>query len=217
MWSPRLFIDAKMKLVGLTGGVGMGKTTVEGLLRERGVPVVDTDVLARQVVAAGQPALVEIQRVFGPEVIAPDGQLLRAVMARRVFADPLARQQLEAITHPRIRELWREQVAAWRARGTALGVVAIPLLFEVGAEKEFDAVLCVACTAVTQRQRLLARGWSEKQIQQRIAAQWPIERKMERTDYVVWNEGELTGLTAQLEHILRLMPCANGEAAAADG
>jgi dephospho-CoA kinase len=161
--------------------------------------------------------LVEIQRVFGPEVIAPDGQLLRAVMARRVFADPLARQQLEAITHPRIRELWREQVAAWRARGTALGVVAIPLLFEVGAEKEFDAVLCVACTATTQRQRLLARGWSEEQIQQRIAAQWPIERKMERADYVVWNEGELTGLAPQLERILRLMPCANGEAAAADG
>jgi dephospho-CoA kinase len=192
-----------MKLFGLTGGVGMGKSTAERLLRERGVPVVDTDGLARQVVEPGQPALDEIQRAFGPEVIASDGRLLREEMARRVFADPGARQQLEAITHPRIRELWRTQAAAWRAEGKPLAVVAIPLLFEVGAEQEFDAVLCVACTAQTQRQRLRERGWSTEQIKQRVAAQWPIEKKMERADYVVWNEGGLDVLAAQLEKLLQ--------------
>lgn len=198
-----------MKLFGLTGGVGMGKSTAERLLRERGVPVVDTDGLARQVVEPGQPAWDEIQRVFGPEVIASDGQLLREEMARRVFADAVARQQLEAITHPRIRELWRAQAAAWRAEGKPLAVVAIPLLFEVGAEQEFDAVLCVACTAQTQQQRLRERGWSAEQIQQRIAAQWPVEKKMERADYVVWNESGLDVLASQLERALELAPGAS--------
>ena len=146
----------------------------------------------------------------------PDGQLLRAVMAQRVFADPLARQQLEAITHPRIQELWREQVAAWRARERRWASWPSRCSLKSGRRKNLTR--CFAWpAATTQRQRLLARGWSEEQIQQRIAAQWPIERKMERADYVVWNEGELTGLAVQLEHILRLMPCAGGEAAAPGG
>lgn len=190
-----------MKTWGLTGGVGMGKSAAAQLLRDRGVPVADTDLLARQVVEPGQPALAEIQRVFGAEVIGPDGRLRREEMARRVFADPAARQQLEALTHPRIRERWRAQVAAWRAEGKPLAVVAIPLLFETGAEAEFDAVVCVACTAQTQRQRLRARGWTAEQIQQRLAAQWPVERKLALSDYVLWSEGGLEVLAAQLERI----------------
>ncbi len=192
-----------MKLFGLTGGVGMGKSAVERLLRERGVPVVDTDVLARQVVEPGQPALEEIQRAFGPEVIDTDGSLLRVELARRVFADPAARQQIEAITHPRIRELWQTQVQDWRAEGRRFGVVAIPLLFETGAEREFDAVICVACLPPTQQQRLMERGWSPEQVRQRNAAQWPIERKMALADSVIWSEGRLDNLTPQLDRVLR--------------
>lgn len=192
-----------MKLFGLTGGVGMGKSAVERLLRERGVPVVDTDVLARQVVEPGQPALEEIQRAFGPEVIDTDGSLLRVELARRVFADPAARQQLEAITHPRIRELWQAQVQNWRVEGRRFGVVAIPLLFETGAEREFDAVICVACLPPTQQQRLMERGWSPEQVRQRNAAQWPIERKMALADSVIWSEGRLDNLTPQLDRVLR--------------
>jgi dephospho-CoA kinase len=191
-----------VKLIGLTGGVGMGKSAAERLLRERGVPVVDTDVLARLVVEPGQPALEEIQQAFGPEVIGTDGQLRRDELARRVFADPSAREQLEAITHPRIRERWRAQVAAWRAKGHPVAVVVIPLLFETGAEAEFKAVICVACTPQTQRQRLQARGWSGEQIRQRINAQWPVERKVALADYVVWSEGGLDVLAEQLERIL---------------
>jgi dephospho-CoA kinase len=193
-----------MNVIALTGGIGMGKTAAENWLRERGVPVVDTDLVARQVVEPGQPALDEIQRVFGPEVIGADGQMRREEVARRVFADPGARQQLEAITHPRIHERWRTQVAAWRAEGRPLAVVAIPLLYEAGVEAEFDAVICVACTAQTQQQRLRERGWSADQIHQRIAAQWPVEKKMARADYVVWSEGDLDLLGAQLERIPRL-------------
>ncbi len=191
-----------MKLFGLTGGVGMGKSAVERVLRARGVSVVDTDALARAVVEPGQPALDEIQRVFGPEVIDTDGQLVRVDLARLVFAEGGARQQLEAIVHPRIRELWQTQVKAWRAAGLARAVVAIPLLFETDAEREFDAVICVACTPQTQRQRLRERGWPPEQVQQRIAAQWPAERKMASADYVVWSEGGLDLLASQLERIL---------------
>jgi dephospho-CoA kinase len=192
-----------MKLFGLTGGVGMGKSAAERLLRARRVPVVDTDALAREVVEPGQPALAEIQRVFGPEVIDSDGQLRREEVARRVFADPAARQQLEAITHPRIRELWLAQAAAWRAEGKRRAVVIIPLLFETGVEQEFDAVICVACTAATQRQRLCDRGWSLDQIHQRIAAQWPVEKKIALANFVVWSEGGLEELAAQLERVLQ--------------
>jgi dephospho-CoA kinase len=190
-----------MKIFGLTGGVGMGKSAAERLLRERGVPVVDTDLLARLVVEPGQPALEDIQHAFGPEVIDTDGRLRRDELARRVFADPSAREQLEAITHPRIRERWRAQVEAWRAEGQPLAVVVIPLLFETGAAAEFDAVICIACTPQTQRQRLQARGWSAEQIHQRINAQWPAEKKMMLADYVVWAEGDLGVLAQQLMRV----------------
>ena len=96
----------------------------------------------------------------GAEIAGPDGQLRRDELARRVFADPAARRRLEDILHPRIRALWRAQVETWRADGRPLAVVVIPLLFETKAEAELDATICVACSAATQHQRLLARGWS---------------------------------------------------------
>jgi dephospho-CoA kinase len=194
-----------MKVVGLTGGVGMGKSTSAQLLRERGVRVVDTDDLARQVVEPNQPALAEVQAVFGVEIVGPDGRLRRGELARRVFSDAAARKQLEAILHPRIRVLWRAQVQTWRAEGRPLAVVVIPLLFETEAETELDAVICAACSAATQRQRLLARGWSAEQIEQRNRAQWPVEQKIARADFVVWTEAGLDVHAAQIERVLRLL------------
>lgn len=191
-----------MKVLGLTGGIGMGKSTAAELLRSRGIPVVDTDDLARQTVEPSQPALAEVQQAFGPEIVGPDGRLCRGELARRVFVDPAARKRLEEILHPRIRALWRTQVEAWRKEGHPLAVVVIPLLFETGAEKELDATVCIACAAVTQRQRLLARGWSPQEIEQRTRAQWPVETKMARADYVVWTEGGLDLLATQLDQIL---------------
>jgi len=181
----------------------MGKSTSAKMLRERGVAVVDTDELARKVVEPGQPALAEVVGAFGTQIVWPDGQLRRAEMAQLVFADAAARARLEKILHPRIRALWKGQVEMWRAEGRPLAVVVIPLLFETQAEAELDATICVACTAATQQERLRARGWSAEEIAQRIRAQWPVERKMARADYVVWTEGGLEEHAAQIERILR--------------
>jgi dephospho-CoA kinase len=179
----------------------MGKSACAQLLGARGVAVVDTDDLAREVVEPGRPALEQVRQAFGPEVLAADGSLRRSELARRVFADPAALKQLEAILHPPIRALWQAQAAVWRSQLRPHCVIIIPLLFETGAEAELDATLCVACSAATQRRRLLARGWTVQQIEQRVRAQWPIEKKMRRADYVVWTEGGLDLLAAQLARI----------------
>src|ERR1041385_7474495 len=114
----------------------MGKSTAAQLLSQRGVSVVDTDVLARRVVEPGQPALAEVQRIFGPDIVAPDGRLRRDELARIVFADPVARQKLEDILHPRTRPLGRDQVVPCRTQGRPLAVVVIPLLFETTPQAE---------------------------------------------------------------------------------
>jgi len=189
------------RVIGLTGGVGMGKSTAARLLAKRGLPVVDSDDLAREVVAPGQPALEEIAEIFGAEFIV-DGKLDRQRMAGEVFGDDAARARLEAIIHPRVRELWQGRIEQWRANEVPVGVAVIPLLFEVGAETEMDTVVCLACTANTQRDRLRARGWDAAQISARIGAQMDIARKMELADHVLWNEGTLDALTAQLQRIV---------------
>jgi dephospho-CoA kinase len=191
-----------MKTCGLTGGVGMGKSTTAQFLRERGAQIIDTDRLARELVQPSQPALAKIQNVFGKEIISADGQLRRDELAKIVFADSTAREKLEAILHPRIRERWLAQVETWRRENCALAVVVIPLLFETRAESHFDKILCVACSANSQRERLLARGWTPEQIQQRIAAQMPVEQKIARSNFVIWTEGNMKNHLAQLDRIL---------------
>jgi dephospho-CoA kinase len=190
----RAMLHAKiqpMKVFGLTGGVGMGKSTSAQLLQSRGAVVVDTDELARQIVEPGQPALAEVREAFGQDIVGPDGQLQRGKLAGIVFADAAARRRLEAILHPPIRDLWHAQVETWRKEGKPLAVVVIPLLFETQAESEFDTVICVACSAATQHERLRARGWTPEQIEQRRAAQMPIEEKMARSHRVIWTEGDM--------------------------
>jgi len=199
----------------------MGKSAAATLLTQRGVTIVDTDLLARQLVEPGQNALAEIRDAFGPEMIAPDGTLRRDLLARRVFSDAAARKTLEELLHPRIRHLWQSQLAVWRdkcgsvARAASDPVepttqpsskrffcVVIPLLFETHAETEVDAALCIACSAATQHQRLSSRGWNADQINQRIKSQLPVEEKMARADYVIWNEASLDVLLAQLDCVL---------------
>lgn len=192
-----------MKIIGLTGGAGMGKSTAAEILRTRAVPVVDADELARQLVQPGDPALAEIQDAFGQNIIAPDGRLRRDELARIVFAGPAAREKLEAILHPRIRAAWLAQVETWRGENHPLAVVVIPLLFETKAETFFDKIICVACSAASQHQRLLARGWNEEQIRQRLAAQWPVATKIARADFVVWTEGSPVVHQQQLDQILK--------------
>jgi dephospho-CoA kinase len=191
-----------MKLCGLTGGVGMGKSTAAGFFLARGVRVVDTDELARQLVRPGQPALAEIQAAFGSHLLTAAGELNRAQLARLVFADAAARKKLEAILHPRIRERWQTQVELWKNEDCPLAMVVIPLLFETQAETCFEKIICVACSPATQRERLSARGWSPEQISQRNAAQWPVEQKIARSHFVLWTEGALASTEQQVARIL---------------
>ena len=163
-----------MKLCGLTGGVGMGKSTAAGFFLQSGVRVIDTDDLARRLVQSGQPALAEIQSQFGGSIISPAGELKRDALAQLVFTDAAARKKLEAILHPRIRAVWLAQIEFWRKEKCPLALVVIPLLFETQAENQFDKIICVASTPVAQRERLCQRGWSPTQIHQRIAAQLPV-------------------------------------------
>jgi len=191
-----------MKTFGLTGGVGMGKSTAAGFLHARGAQVVDTDELARQLVQPGEAALAEIQNVFGKKMISADGRLRRDELAGIVFADSAARKKLEEILHPRIRERWLKQMENWRRENHPLAVVVIPLLFETQAGSQFDKIICVACSAANRQKRLLERGWTPEQIRQRIAAQMPVDEKIARSDFVVWTDGDLESHSAQLDLIL---------------
>ncbi len=191
-----------MKICGLTGGVGMGKSTAAGFFLRHGVRVVDTDEIAWRLVRPGQPALAEIQNVFGSHLLASDGSLKRDELARIVFASEAGRKKLEAILHPRIRECWLAQIETWRRENCALALVVIPLLFETGAEPHFDKIICAACSPAAQLERLAARGWSAEQIRQRIAAQLPVEQKIARSHYVLWTEGALTSHARQVELVL---------------
>ena len=123
-------------------------------------------------------------------------------MAKIVFEDSNAREQLESIIHPRVRDCWQAKISEWRKQRIRLGVVVIPLLFEVEVQDQFDVVLCVACSANTQRARLRQRNWGEGQISARVASQMDIVSKMNLTDHVLWNEGCQEVLAEQIDAIL---------------
>lgn len=191
-----------MVFIGITGGIGMGKSTVADYLARRGEMVIDTDVLARELVLPGHPAFNEITAAFGEGVLRADGTLDRKQLASQVFVDDGKRKVLEDILHPRIRNAWREWAAEEQRAGVQRAMVVIPLLFETGAEKELDLTLCVACSAASQRERLLKRGWTQDEIDRRIAAQLPVREKIERADRVVWSEGPIPVGEMQVEKIL---------------
>lgn len=193
-----------MRLVGLTGGIATGKSTFAAALRALGVPVVDADELARRAVARGSPALAEIARAFGPELVGPDGELDRKGMAARVFADPAARARLESIVHPAVREAMRAEAERLASAGHDLVFYDAPLLFEVGLERKVDCVVVVHSPAEVQKRRLAARdGLSEAEAQARLAAQMPIDEKADRADVVVENHGDVASLRAKAARLLR--------------
>ncbi len=181
----------------------MGKSTSGSLLAARGIPVIDTDELAKEESRVGSEGFVEIVDVFGPGILSPDGAIDRRRLADLVFFDVKARQRLEAILHPRIARRWRDGVAAHERSASRKVAVLIPLLFERQYEAEFTCTLSIACSLETQRFRLSDRGWSDSQIEARNAAQMPVSEKMSRARFVVWTEGSLASHGAQLDLILR--------------
>jgi dephospho-CoA kinase len=191
-----------MRLFGVTGGVGMGKSTTGELLQRQRVFVSDTDTIARRLVEPGQPALEEIVKRFGRSMFSADGRLNRKELAHLVFSDRAARLSLEAILHPLVRVAWETEVKNWRAAGHSAGAVIIPLLFETKAETLFDAVICVACSTATQWRRLRERGWSDAEIRRRLDAQLPAEQKIAQSDFVIWTDTTLEAHAAQLSRII---------------
>ena len=192
-----------MRILGLTGGIGSGKSMVAQMFAQLGAAVVDADQLARDVVEPGQPALQEIAASFGPEVLLPDGRLDRPRLAGIIFADPAERAKLDAITHPRIRARMDEEIEARRS-GPGVLLVDIPLLYENDRVNTVEKVIVVWVDPPTQLRRLSQRGGlSAEAARQRISAQMPLDAKRARADHVIDNSGRLEDTRRQVEAIYR--------------
>ncbi len=190
-----------MLLVGLTGGIGSGKSTVARLLEKRGAVVFDADLLAREAVEPGTPGHAAVIERFGADVLAPGGELDREALASIVFADPAARRDLEQIVHPEVRRLFAEGSEAYRDTDRVV-VFSAPLLVETGMHTAFEVLVVVSATVATQIERLMRqRGMSEPSIRARIDAQAPLEDKAAAADFLVDNEGSLDELESQVEQL----------------
>ncbi|MGY1716840.1 dephospho-CoA kinase [Geodermatophilus nigrescens] len=188
-----------MLRIGLTGGIGSGKSTVAALLAARGAVVVDADRIAREVVEPGTPGLAAVVGSFGPGVLTADGALDRAALASIVFADPEARARLDGIVHPLVRARAQEVVAG--AAADAVVVQDVPLLVETGQAGQYDLVLVVEADLETRVARLLLRGLTEEDARARIAAQATDEQRRAVADVVLDNSGAPDALAAQVERL----------------
>ena len=193
-----------MRVLGLTGGIGSGKSMVAQMFARLGAVVIDADLLAREVVEPGQPALEEIAATFGRDVLLPDGRLDRAKLAGIIFADAIERAKLDAITHPRIRARMDEEIKARRS-GPGVLIVDIPLLYENDRSYSVERVIVVWVDPQTQLRRIRQRdGLSTEAAGQRIAAQMPLEAKRARADHVIDNSGTREDTRRQVEAIYHL-------------
>ncbi len=193
-----------MKWVGLTGGLGTGKSTVSQILREKGYQVVDADQIARDVVAPGTSGLESVVKVFGSHIVDSKGNLNRHWMAREVFFDGDKKRKLEKILHPLIRKEVERQRMLLEELGESLAFYDIPLLFETNSKDQFDAVLMISCTADTQLRRIKGRNpWTDKEIQARLASQFPLTKKEGMSDYVIRNDGSLKELSIEIDKALQ--------------
>lgn len=196
------------RVVGLTGGLASGKSTVAAMLRELGAVIVSADEIAREVVEPDTPAYAEIVQAFGTEMLEPDGRINRARLAARIFTDPAARARLNEITHPRIRARMRETVARLQERlpRDAVIVLDIPLLLDTAPRDAFslDGVIVVAVDEAAQIRRLREReGLTEEEARRRLAAQRPLREKVAEADWVIDNSGSEEATRRQVEVLWR--------------
>ena len=194
--------------VALTGGIATGKSHCLRRFQALGIPTIDADTLARQVIGPGTPGLAAVIARFGASIVGPEG-LDRAALGRIVFADEEARRDLEAIVHPKVREAVQQWFTSEEARvgspmpaghsGAMIAIADIPLLYEAGREKDFDRVVVAACHPQQQVDRIMSRDrLSREEAEQRIRAQWPIDEKRARADYVIDTSGTPDETDAQV-------------------
>jgi dephospho-CoA kinase len=192
-----------MLVVGLTGGIASGKSTVSRMFQDAGVPVICADELARDAVQPGAPALEEIRRIFGASVIDQEGGLDRVRMAELVFKDDSKREALESVIHPRVAEQKDRRIHALRQDGHRLAIVDVPLLYEKGWERQFDLIIVVYVPRITQEERLIERdGMTRDEARSRLDAQMPIDDKKQRADRVVDNTDSLAHTRKQVNALL---------------
>lgn len=197
------FAAVGLVVFGLTGGIGCGKSLVADHWRRRGLPVVDADVLAREAVSPGEAALRAIVEAFGPSILAADGQLNRPALGARVFGDPAERARLNAIVHPRVRELARQRFAALEAAGEPLACYEVPLLVETGQADAYRPMVVVSCNRATQKQRLASRdGTTPEQALERIESQMPVAKKAALADFVIDNDAGAKAALARADEVL---------------
>jgi dephospho-CoA kinase len=196
-------ITGGVKLVGLTGGIASGKSTVAKILENLGAAIVNADVLAREVVEPDQEAWKDIVARFGPDVLKPDQTLDRQKLRTVIFNDPDARKELEAIIHPRVRALAEQRIREHGAAGFAIVVYEVPLLFEAKIHEWLRPVILVACDIDTQRRRLELRDQIDSAAAQKIIdAQMSLAEKRRLADYVIENNGSLSDLERQVREVL---------------
>jgi len=192
-----------VKLVGLTGGIASGKSTVAEILKRQGAAIINADVLAREVVEPDRQAWTEIVNTFGTAVLQPDRALDRQKLRAIIFDDPDARKKLESIIHPQVRALAEQRIREHAAAGYAVIVYEVPLLFEGTLQEWLRPVILVACDVDTQRNRLQSRdNLSAAQAQKHIDAQMSLEAKRRLADYVIENNGSLEDLKRQVQAVL---------------
>ena len=193
--------SAAMRVIGLTGGIATGKSTVSAMLRELGAAVIDADQIAREVVEPGTAGFRDVARRF-PEVIGPDRRLNRAQLADRIFASAEDRAALNAIVHPRIHQVFTKKLAALERKGVELAIYDAALLIENGLHEALDGVILVTAPSETQIARLRERnGFTRQQAEARLASQMPLEQKARLANWTIDNSGDLAATRAQVTQL----------------
>jgi len=196
-------MDSHVRRVALTGGIATGKSHVRTRFDSLGIPTVDADMLARDAVAPGTAGLAAVVRRFGADVCEADGTLNRRKVGAIVFHDPAGRRDLEQIVHPYVREMIERWFASLDPRDVPFAVADIPLLFESQRERDFDTVIVTACEPASQLRRLMVRDrLTEAEAQQRIAAQWPLDKKVANADYVIRTDGTFDDTNRQVDAVV---------------
>ena len=193
-----------MKRIALTGGIASGKSHVRAVFEALGVPTIDADILARAAVAPGTPGFAAVTARFGPSILDRHGDLDRRKLGEIVFADSAARHDLETIVHPAVVDAIEQWFASLDPTKHAFAIADIPLLFETGRNKDYDAVIVTACDPELQVRRLIARdGISDSDARQRIAAQLPIKDKAAKADHVINTDGSVAETNRQVHALYK--------------